>query len=408
MAVKIVLFTHPGCISHAAMPLQAKSEAELLTLFLQNGLDFLHIRKPEWNREQVGDLISQIPACYHCKIKIHDHFSLAEHFNVGVVVNSRNPEPPTGLCHVARSMHSLQELSQAGRYEYVTISPVFNSISKSGYTANANLTDAPHITGAKNIVALGGVTMSSLKLLNDKGFYGAALLGEVWNNGGAKTLLDTLRRRNMALYFITNGATAIDTIVQAKNVVDGGCRTVQVRMKDAPEDEIREVLQEVAPYVHEHGGIIIVDDHVSLAAEGLADGVHIGKTDMKPEEARIILGDMGIIGFTANSIEDIRATKGLPVDYLGIGPLRETTTKKNAAAPLGLETYQSLKKGEDYVFPYVAIGSVGLDDVCPLMNAGAVGVAVSGAIAKAENPAEMTRKFIELSNNYNNYLEWIP
>ena len=116
---------------------------------------------------------------------------------------------------------------------------------------------------------------------------------------------------------------------------------------------------------------------------------------------------MPILGFTANSIEDIHNAEGLPIDYLGIGPLRETTTKKNAASPLGLSTYQNLKKGVDYTVPYVAIGSVGIADIQPLMTAGAMGVAVSAAIAKTADPIAATRELVKETNKYKNYLEWI-
>ena len=128
---------------------------------------------------------------------------------------------------------------------------------------------------------------------------------------------------------------------------------------------------------------------------------------MNPFEARKMLGNLPILGYTANSIEDIHNAKGLPIDYLGIGPLRETTTKKNAAAPLGLSTYQSLKKGADYAVPYVAIGSVGIADIQPLMKAGAMGVAVSAAIAKACDPTAATKELLKETIKYNNYLEWI-
>ncbi|MGM9846652.1 MAG: thiamine phosphate synthase [Muribaculaceae bacterium] len=395
---KIILFTSPS---------EVTGEAEMLTLLLQNGLNYLHIRKPEWSKENIGNLIAKIPACYHPKIKLHDCYELAEHFDVGVCLNSRNTSVPNCIKHISKGTHSMQETADAENYDYVFISPVYDSISKAGYMSNSSLIETANITGKTNLVALGGVKLSNLKEIRRKGFYGGAILGDIWDNGNSKLLIDTLRNRNMRLYFITNSNTAEGTVNQAKAAIDAGCRCVQIRMKDAPSEAVAEVTVEVAEYAKPFGCNVIVDDHVEIAAKGIADGVHIGKNDMNPQDARKILGDLPILGYTANSIEDIHSAKGLPIDYLGIGPLRETTTKKNAAAPLGLSTYQNLKKDTDYAVPYVAIGSVDISDIQPLMKAGAMGVAVSAAIAKANDPTAATKELVKETIKNNNYLEWI-
>ena len=101
---KIILFTSPS---------EVPGEAEMLTLFLQNGLDYLHIRKPEWSKENIGNLIAKIPACYHPKIKIHDCYELAEHFDVGVCLNSRNTSVPNGIRLISKGAHSMQETADA-------------------------------------------------------------------------------------------------------------------------------------------------------------------------------------------------------------------------------------------------------------------------------------------------------
>lgn len=394
---KILLFTSPDSV---------KDEAALLNLYLENGLDYLHIRKPQWSKDRVGDLLSQIPACFHHKIKIHDHFSLTDRFDVGVCVNSRNPVAPDRISRVSTGFHSISETANADKYEYATISPVADSISKTGYGAQSSLLDAPKLTGAGNLIALGGIKVSQLGEMCERGFAGAAILGDVWNNGNKAALLNVLRRRNMRLQFITNGETVEDTVSQSLAVLAGGCRWIQIRMKDAPVEAITEVISEVAPKCHQAGCNILVDDHVEIAAKGIVDGVHLGKKDMNPVEARKMLNSTSIIGFTANSTEDVRNTLALPVDYLGVGPLRQTTTKKNAASPLGIDTYRRLTPGSDFNKPYVAIGGVTIDDIDSLMTAGAMGVAVSAAVIKASSPVAETQKFMKILNQYNNYLSW--
>ncbi len=394
---KIILFTAPEEINN---------EPQILTLCLQNGIDYLHIRKPQYSRQKLGDLIAAIPQCYHHKIKIHDHFSLTEHFNIGVSLNSRNPIPPHKAASIAKSMHSLAELADAHKYQYVTLSPICNSISKYGYNAQNNLKTAPQTTGIKNIIALGGQTVTNLHQTLQLQFAGAALMGDIWTNNNITSLLNLLRRRNMRLQFITNATTPEQTITQALQALKGGCRWIQIRMKNSPAEEIEDVIAEIRPHTLAASCNLIIDDHVEIAAKALTDGVHLGKTDTDPAQARTLLPPYAIIGYTANSIEDLHHSMSLPIDYLGIGPLHKTTTKINAAAPLGIQTYRQIKQNTDYNAPYVAIGGITTNDIQPLMQAGAMGVAVSAAITQADDPAKQTENFINILKQYNNYIKW--
>ena len=92
----------------------------------------------------------------------------------------------------------------------------------------------------------------------------------------------------------------------------------------------------------EHDAILILDDHVELAQKLEVDGVHLGKTDMPVAEARQLLGEAFIIGGTANTFEDVEMHYRAGADYVGIGPFRFTTTKKNLSPVLGIEGYTSI------------------------------------------------------------------
>lgn len=159
------------------------AEAERITGILREGeADVVHIRKPGRDADMIRRLIEEIPSDLRGRLKVHDHFELAAEMGLmGVHLNSRCPTAPEGVTSVSRSMHSVEQLVTAEHYDYVTLSPVFDSISKAGYRSAFDLEEiAPHIKG-KRVVALGGVTPDKFPLLREAGFYGAAMLGHFWN-----------------------------------------------------------------------------------------------------------------------------------------------------------------------------------------------------------------------------------
>lgn len=164
-------------------PDEIKDEPERISNLLLSGeVELVHIRKPRWDKAKISRLIAEIPPHFHPRLKLHDHFELLKDFNLGGIhLNSRNPMPYPGAASVSISFHSIEQLDDAGHYDYVTLSPVFDSISKTGYTAAFGFGSlSRHIMG-KNVVALGGVTPDKFPFLKEIGFYGAAMLGYYWN-----------------------------------------------------------------------------------------------------------------------------------------------------------------------------------------------------------------------------------
>lgn len=171
---------------------------------------------------------------------------------------------------------------------------------------------------------------------------------------------------------------------------------MQLRMKEHPDSVVAQTAQMLLVPVHACGGVLIIDDRVEVAARVKADGVHLGRGDMPPGEARHIMGD-AIIGATANTEEDIRAAVEAGVDYIGAGPLRHTTTKKVLAPLLGIEGYTRLMSKAGDAPPVVAIGGITPDDVAAIAATGVHGIAVGGAISHADDPCGVTRRFVELT-----------
>ena len=194
----------------------------------------------------------------------------------------------------------------------------------------------------------------------------------------------------------TDSYTYLDSIRMA---LEGGCRWVQLRMKDAPEEEIVITGREVRRLCDAYGATFIIDDHVSLVRETGADGVHLGQKDMPVAEARAILGDKAIIGGTANTIDEISRHYEQTADYVGCGPFRFTTTKKGLAPILGLEGYKDIvrqmeERGID--IPLIAIGGITSQDIMPIMQTGVAGIAVSGTVLTAANPVAEMRRLMDI------------
>ena len=199
------------------------------------------------------------------------------------------------------------------------------------------------------------------------------------------------------LQFITNTEAAATPAEQVKGVIAGGCRWVQIRMKDASDEEISRVVEDIKPLCLETETFLILNDRVELAKKLDVGGVHLGKTDMLPSKARMLLGPAAVIGVTANTIDDIKAVRGLDIDYIGIGPYADTHTKKNLAPILGLEGIRNLCTEMEQLeinISHVAAGGIGFVDVVPIMEAGSNGIAVSGAIAFADDISKATAEFI--------------
>ncbi len=214
------------------------------------------------------------------------------------------------------------------------------------------------------------------------------------------------------LQYITHHNDRYTYLEGARKALEGGCRWIQLRMKDATEDEVETVGRELKPLCQKTGAVFLLDDHVELCQKLGADGVHLGKKDMPPAQARALLGSGYLIGGTCNTFADIEALKD-DVDYIGCGPFRFTTTKKGLAPVLGLEGYRDLVwqcRSQGINLPMVAIGGITRADVAQVLNAGPNGIALSGAILNAEDPTRETELLLKAITEslFSNVLNRLP
>ena len=203
------------------------------------------------------------------------------------------------------------------------------------------------------------------------------------------------------LQFITHPSDRYTIPEEVQMAIEGGCKWIQLRMKDASYDEMKSTALEIIPMCRENDIILVIDDNVELVNELRVHGVHLGKNDMDPRKAREILGPHAIIGVTANTADDILSFRGIDVDYVGVGPFRHTTTKKNLAPVIGLDGYKDIVAkvtAAGNKLPLVAIGGITLEDVTEIMATGVQGIAVSGSIINATDPVRYTTQLLNALN----------
>ncbi len=202
------------------------------------------------------------------------------------------------------------------------------------------------------------------------------------------------------IQFITHANERYDHMEGARMALEGGCRWIQLRMKDTGKEEFIGTARKIKEMCRQYEAVFLLDDHTEWVEETGADGVHLGRNDMPVDEARRLLGSNRIVGGTANTFEDVERLYRQGADYIGCGPFRFTTTKKNLSPILGLEGYRHITaqmKERGISLPVVAIGGILMDDVSAIMATGVSGIALSGAILNAGDPRAEMRKFISIT-----------
>ena len=211
-----------------------------------------------------------------------------------------------------------------------------------------------------------------------------------------------MRGVRQMVQFISHYSERYSYLDSIQLALEGGCRWIQLRMKDATDDEVRPIAVEAQKLCRAYGAKFIIDDRVALVRELGADGVHLGKNDMPIREARQILGPDFIIGGTANTFEDAKAHYEASADYIGCGPFRFTTTKKKLAPVLGLDGYRHIiqqMRAANITIPVVAIGGITKDDIPAILQTGITGIALSGTVLHADDPIAEMKHIINIINH---------
>jgi thiamine-phosphate pyrophosphorylase len=178
-----------------------------------------------------------------------------------------------------------------------------------------------------------------------------------------------------------------------KELIRGGAQLVQIRDKSTPLRELTLDLHRCVEFASEKGVVLIVNDRCDLALSCNAHGVHLGQDDLPAEAARSIMGRKKILGVSTHTIVQVRKSALLPIQYIGFGPVFETSTKLDASPATGMKRLALACRQS--TLPVVAIGGIGLEQVCDVLNAGAASAAVVSALMQATNIALEMQKFLE-------------
>ena len=185
------------------------------------------------------------------------------------------------------------------------------------------------------------------------------------------------------LQFISHHTERFSYLDSVRMALEGGCRWIQLRMKDATDEEVRPIALQCLELCRGCG----------------ADGVHLGKNDMPIAEARQLLGREFIIGGTANTFADVESHYRNSADYIGCGPFRFTTTKAKLSPILGLDGYREIvgrMRSAGINLPIVAIGGITASDIPSILSTGVSGIAISGEVLRAENPSLKMQEILKI------------
>lgn len=199
----------------------------------------------------------------------------------------------------------------------------------------------------------------------------------------------------MTLYAVTDRTWTKETTLmeQVKEALEGGITFLQLREKNLSEEEFIEEAKEMKELADSYQVPFVINDNIKVALAVDADGVHIGQDDMAVEEARKLLGEDKIIGVSAHNVEEARKAQKGGADYLGVGAVCATSTKKDA----NVVSKEEIKKiCQEVDIPVVAIGGIKKDNIKTLKGTDVDGVAVVSAIFAADDIKNSTKQLKSL------------
>lgn len=210
-------------------------------------------------------------------------------------------------------------------------------------------------------------------------------------------------RQSMLLYAITDRMWLKDgesLTAVCKDVLENGATFLQIREKDLDASSFEKEAQELKDLCARFHVPFVVNDSVEIALDIDADGVHVGQSDIKGRDIRALIGNDKILGISAGTVEEAVTAQNAGADYIGVGAVFGTSTKKDARN-LTLEKLREISSSVS--IPVVAIGGINASNLTELTGSGVDGVAVISAIFGAANPGEATASLLKLSKEMVNH-----
>lgn len=206
-----------------------------------------------------------------------------------------------------------------------------------------------------------------------------------------------LDKKDLLLYAVTDRSWTYkeDLYVQVEKALKGGATFIQLREKDLSDSEFLNEAKEIQNLCSKYKIPFVVNDNVDIALKIGADGVHIGQSDMKADDVRALLGDDKIIGVSAHTVEEAVNAQNNGADYLGVGAIFHTNSKKDAST-LNYEILKDICNAVD--IPVIAIGGITKENVAQLSGSGICGVAVISAIFSQPDIESAARELKSIVN----------
>lgn len=196
-------------------------------------------------------------------------------------------------------------------------------------------------------------------------------------------------------HFITHDIDQYTHIEQAQIACEAGAKWIQYRCLTKNDEELLKDINAIAEICDDWGATLIVTDHIHLNGQADIQGFHIEDMDADFITIRSQLGEALTIGGSANTLEGLLRLAQEGVDYAGLGPFHNTTTKPNNLPLMGVAGYKQVMQKLDIDFPVLAVGGITLEDIGKLMQTGIFGIAASSAINQAENMREAYLAFYD-------------
>ena len=201
-------------------------------------------------------------------------------------------------------------------------------------------------------------------------------------------------KKDLLLYAVTDRSWLGEETLyeQVEKALKGGATFVQLREKELDEEHFLEEAIALKELCHKYHVPFVINDNVKIAKEMDADGVHVGQSDMEADDVRKILGEDKILGVSAQTVEQAVLAEKMGADYLGVGAVFSTSTKKDASA-ISKERVKAIC--EAVHIPVIAIGGITADNILTLKGSGICGIAVVSAIFAAKDIEDATGVLLE-------------
>lgn len=199
------------------------------------------------------------------------------------------------------------------------------------------------------------------------------------------------------LHYITQGKTTKEHLENIQKACTSGAELVQLRMKHISDKKMLKCAMEAREITGHYQTRLIINDHYKIAKEIKADGVHLGKTDTCPTIARKHLYSWQIIGGTANTFQDCESLLDKQVNYISLGPFKNTNTKDTTLSVLGIKGYTAITDILKTGTPIIGVGGITTEDVIAILATGVSGIGVSEAISRNFNDIKIFNKLLNAS-----------